>query len=348
MIPTYTRPRLQITANGHIVTGAVAAEVVSNNYYAADSFNASIAFAANPEMGISFWSDEAKILIDIQFSVDDGMSYTSLIYGTVDAVTVQPAVGLVNIAGRDLTASLIAARTQETFANHTSSEIAALLASRHRLTPHISTTTTPVGRYYQSEHDSLTLNQFTRTTTEWDLLVFLARQENFDVFVHGQELYFQQSTALHDITLSLRPTDVTDLQLERSVLLSQDIEVVVKSWSSRQNIACIQRATTVNDGPSASAIPLQSYVYVKPNLTPQDASKFANQRLAELVRHQRTVVIRMPGELALSPRGLIALEGTGTGFDQTYYVDMIERRLDRRGFTQLVRARNASSLTTAA
>lgn len=334
-------------ANGLLVPGAVAAEVVSNNYYAADRFNVSIALAADPGMGMSFWSDEAQILVDIQFSVDNGMSYTSMLYGAVDAVSVYPAIGLVNITGRDLTASLIAARTQETFANRTSSEIATLLASRHHLTPHISTTTTPVGRYYQSEHDSLTLDQFTRATTEWDLLVFLARQENFDVFVEGQSLYFQPSTALHEITLSLRPTDVTDLRLERSLLLAQDIEVVVKSWSSRQNIACIQRATTTATGSTESAASSQSYVYVKPNLTPQDASKFANQRLAELVRHQRTIEIRMPGELALSPRGLIALEGTGTDFDQTYYVDVIERRLDGRGFTQLLRARSASSLATA-
>jgi phage protein D len=338
---------LQVIANGHIVPGALAAEVVSNNYYAADSFNVSIALATASGLGISFWSDESEIQVEIQFSIDSGMSYTSLLYGAVDAVSVDPAIGLLNITGRDLTASLIAARTQETFANRTSSEIATLLASRHSLTPQVANTTTPVGRYYQSEHDSLTLNQFTRATTEWDLLVFLARQENFNVFVQGHELYFQPSTSLNGVTLSLRPTDVTGLRLGRSLLLAQDIEVVVKSWNSRQNLACIQRATKTAAGSAASAASPQSYVYVKPNLTPQDASKFANQRLEELIRHARTVEIRMPGELTLSPRGIIALEGTGTSFDQTYYVDAIERRLDGHGFTQLVRGRSASSLTSA-
>lgn len=333
-------------ANGHVVSGALAAEVVSNNYYAADSFNVSIALAAASGLETSFWSDESEIAIEIQFSIDNGMSYTSLLYGTVDSVSVDPVIGLVSITGRDLTASLIAARTQETFANRTSSEIATLLASRHSLNPQVARTTTPVGRYYQSEHDSLTLNQFTRATTEWDLLVFLARQENFDVFVQGHELYFQPSTTLNNVTLSIRPTDVTGLRLGRSLLLAQDIEVVVKSWNSRQNLACIQRATTTASG-STAFVPPQSYVYVKPNLTPQDASKFANQRLAELTRHARTVEIRMPGELTLTPRGIIALEGTGTSFDQTYYVDAIERRLDGRGFIQRVRGRSASRLATA-
>ena len=93
--------------------------------------------------------------------------------GAVDSVSIDPTLGLVRLDGRDLTGSLIEARTQETFANRTSSEIAALLAGRHNLTPRVSSTTTPVGRYYQSEHDSITLSQFSRATTEWDLLVYL-------------------------------------------------------------------------------------------------------------------------------------------------------------------------------
>ena len=36
-------PRLQVIANGQIVVGAMEAEVISNNYYAADRFNISIA-----------------------------------------------------------------------------------------------------------------------------------------------------------------------------------------------------------------------------------------------------------------------------------------------------------------
>ena len=39
----------------------------------------------------------------------------------------------------------------------------------------------------------------------------------------------------------------------------------------------------------------------------------------------------MPGELALTPRSMIALEGTGTEFDQAYYIDVIERRLRHDG-----------------
>ena len=71
--------------------------------------------------------------------------------------------------------------------------------------------------------------------------------------------------------------------------------------------------------------------------------------LAELVRHERTVEIEMLGELALTSRSVIALDGTGTDFDQVYRVDAIERRLTPdRGMTQFVRATNSSPRTITA
>jgi hypothetical protein len=85
---------------------------------------------------------------------------------------------------------------------------------------------------------------------------------------------------------------------------------------------------------------------VQPNLTPNDALKLAQRKLAELTRHERTIRISMPGELALSPRNMITLEGTGTDFDQTYYIDVIERRMQHdRGLTERIIAKNTSPRT---
>jgi phage protein D len=339
-------PTLRVVANGQVVAGAMEAEVVSNNYYAADRFSVSIALGIDPWAAASFWASEPDIMLDVLFSLDGGASFTSLVQGAVDCVSINPMLGLAHLDGRDLTASLIEARTQETFANRTSSEIASLVAGRHNLASHVSPTTTPVGRYYQSEHDRITLDQFSHATTEWDLLVFLARHEGFDVFVQGQTLYFQP-TALPANPVSLRPDDVIDLKLERSLTLARDIEVVVKSWNSRQNSAFVQRArATGRNATGRSSGPLQRYVFVQPNLTPDDALKLAQRKLAELTRHERTVRISMPGELVLSPRSVIALEGTGTEFDQAYFIDVIERRLSQNGgLTEHILAKNSSPRT---
>jgi len=346
IVATWRAPRLRVIANGMILAGAIEADVVRNNHYGADRFNAMIALDADPWLGASFWASESDILVDVQFSLDAGASFTSLVQGAADSIIIDPVQGTLHLEGRDLTAALIETRTQETFANRTSSEIATLLAGRHNLTPIVTATTTPVGRYYESEHDRITLDQFSHSTTEWDLLIFLARQESFDVFIQGQSLYFQPTAQMGDIAIVLRPEDVTDIRLERSLTLARDIEVDVKSWNSHQNSAFVQRARAAGKSGKSGSGPPQRYVFVRPNLTPDAALKFAQQKLAELTRHERTIELTMCGELALTPRSVILLEGTGTDFDQAYYVDVIERRIrGSRGLAQHIRAKNTSPRT---
>jgi phage protein D len=256
------------------------------------------------------------------------------------------------IEGRDLTAALIENRTQETFANRTSSEIATIFAQRHNLTPVVTSTTTPVGRYYQNEHDRIALNQFSRSMTEWDLLIFLAGQEGFDVFVSGTSLYFQPASGPVRIPYTVTPGQLQDLRLERSLTLARDIVVTVKSWNSRQQSAFTQtvRASGQRGGRSGGSDQAQSsqhYVFVRPNLTMNDALKLAQQKAAELTQHERVWEATMPGDLTLDPRGMIQLVGTSTDFDQTYFIDVIDRHLSlQRGFVQRVRAKNTSPRTS--
>ena len=341
-------PRLRILANGVSLAGVISAEVSANNHYASDRFSAAIALGADPVTSVAFWAAEPDILLDIQFSLDAGISFTSLIIGAVDTVSIDPVIGEVRLEGRDLTAPLIETRTQETFANRTASEIAILLAERHNLTPVVTTTDAPVGRYYQNQHDRITLGLFSRATTEWDLLVFLAQQEGFDVFVTGTELHFQPANPTPDVIQVVHPQDLINLHLERSLTLARDLEVTVKSWNSRNQSAFTQTARAARrgggtqQGQSRSGPP-QRYVFVRPNLTQEEALKLAQQKLAELTRHERVMQATMPGELTLSPRSQLTLAGTGTSFDQTYFVDTIDRVLHfESGFIQHIRAKNST------
>jgi phage protein D len=252
------------------------------------------------------------------------------------------------LEGRDLTAALIEARTQETFANRTSSEIATLLAGRHGLTSDVQATTTPVGRYWQLQHDRITLDAFCRATTESDLLVMLARIEGFEVWVTGTVLHFRPvpaqtipSMVLRAATTASGAPNVTELHLERALTLARDIEVTVKSWHSRAGQAYTQAAKSVRAKKGSGKV--QRYVYVVPNLTPEQALALAQQRLAELSQHERVVTATMPGELTLAPRTLVRVEGTGTSFDQDYWIHEISRQLSPGGFTQRVLARNLSA-----
>ena len=340
--PPWRAPCVNLLANGEVLQGVIEIAVRSNNHYGADTFRASIALSAATDRGAELWSRQLDIQIDIQLSLDGGNSFVSLIRGAVDVVEINPITNILHIDGRDLSAGLIEARSQEAFANRTASEVAELLAERHGLTPQVTATSTPIGRYYQSEHDTITLDQFSRATTEWDLLVFLARQEGFDVFVRGAKLFFQPTTDDSDATVRLLPTDLIELRLMRSLTLARDIEVTVKSWNSYQNSSFIQGARASCRYGSVSPS-VQRYVFVRPNLTPSDALKLAQRKVSELARHERVIELTMPGELVLTPRSMISLQGTNTDFDQTYYIDVIDRRLSfDSGFIQRILARNSS------
>lgn len=154
-------PRLRVLVNGKIAPGAFEAEVLNNNHFAADRFRLGLALPADPVQGAAWWADQDDVLIDIEVSLDG--EYVNLLHGWVDAVEINPQENIVRLTGRDLSAELIEARTQNTFANQTSSDIAVSLAERHGLVPDVQPTTTPVGRYWQLEHDSLLLDGFART-----------------------------------------------------------------------------------------------------------------------------------------------------------------------------------------
>ena len=332
-------PRLWVQANGAVVPGAFEAEVTNNCHYAADRFRLGLALSADPARGSAWWADQDTVGIDIAISLGD--DHVNLVHGRVDSIEIDPLNDVVKMTGRDLSADLIEARAQGTFANQTSSDIATILAGRHQLSADVETTATPVGRYWQLEHDSLVLDGFARVTTEWDLLVKLAQYEGFAVWVQGTTLHFRAVDAFAPPTV-LQAATLRGLRLERSLNLAQRVQVTVKSWHSRAAQSYTQTASSGQMTGSGSKT--QSYIYVAPNLTPDLALRLAQRRLAELTRHERVIVAEMPGELSLAPGRSILLQGSNTAFDCAYRIDSLARRLDMaHGFTQRLRAHSDAS-----
>ncbi len=342
---TLRAPALAVFANGAPLGGVTEARILSVNNFAADRFTVRAALsAADP----SVWQSDS-IDVAIQLGLDG--AFTTMIQGVVDAVEIDPMSYTLQLSGRDYTAAFIAAQTQESFQNQTSSDIAMLLAGRHGLSVSATATATPVGRYYEIEHDSITLNQYCRATSEWDMLTFLARQEGFELWIAGATLYFQPPD-LTDVAM-LTPLDCTDLRMHRALTLAQDIAVTVKSWNSRQQNGFTQTAKgragasggagmrSAGMGGGGVGIPPQHYMVVRPNLTPDQALALAQQILADLSRHEREVLLTMPGELEITPRTQLALSGTSTDFDQSYVIAEVERMISfERGFIQRIRACN--------
>ena len=189
-------PRIQVLADGTALPGVMAADVSTNNHLAADRFRVRLAAGA----GALSVVDVPEVRLDVQVSLDG--VWSSLVVGEADSVAYDPLRGVIDIEGRDLSALLIDTRVDETFANRTSSEIATTLAERHGLGVSATATSTLVGRYYQSEHDRVTMGTFTRAMSEWDLLSTLAVQEGFDLFMDGAVLRFEPSLANDPVVVS--------------------------------------------------------------------------------------------------------------------------------------------------
>ena len=330
-------PSLVVLADGAALPNVIEADISDNAHFAAARFR--LRLATDPATAARLVQPGA--ILDVQVAL--GGAPVSLVQGEADTISIDVTNRTVEIDGRDLTARLLDARTQETFANQTASEIAQTLAARHGLVANVTPTTTLAGRYYSSEHDRITLGQFSRSTTEWDLLTFLAAREGFDVFVSAQTLTFAPLPAVAP-ALTLTPALCIGLQLEHALTLARDIEVTVKSWNTRQQAAFSQTARGASRAGIRSGGPPQRIVVVRPNLTPSDAQQLAQRILADLSAHERIVHADLPGELTLTPRTQVQLTGTDTEFDQLYYIAELDRRLSvEHGFTEHLRLKNMPS-----
>jgi phage protein D len=321
-------PAVSVLANGTLVEGVVDVEVSSDSFMGANRYRLSVALDAS---GYDVWAGNA---IDLQISMGLDGNWQSLIIGPVDRVRIDVGARLIHVEGRDLTARFIEARTQETFENRTSSEVATLLAQRRGLAANIVSTSSLVGRDFGGDHAGITLDQYCSVTTEWDLLAKLADAEGFDVWVEGETLNFAPPLASQTATI-ITPYDCVAVQLERVTTLCGDLQVSVKSWDCRGQQAISQKAGAATNGNTS-----REYVLIRPNLTAAAAADLANRTLTQMTQNARVVTLEMAGDLTANPRQTLQLADTGTDFDGIYILTSVERRLSfDHGFSQTLQAR---------
>ncbi len=320
--------QIAVTINGTPVAGVTSANLSANAYLCADRFTVTVAYQAGD---VSIWS-AVPLLLDVQIGLNG--AWQSLMTGYADSLDIDPVRQELTLHGRDLTSLLISAETAETFENQTASAIAADIAGRHGLTPNVAATTDLVGRYFQTGRTRSVLSQHSSTISEWDVLTWLGQREGFDVWVAGTSLNFQPP-ANSFAELILAPGDCTAFRIHRSLDLAAGATVVVRSWDSVQAQSITGSATSGGSNSAGT-----TFTTLRPNLSSADATQLAQRTLAELTTHAIEVECDMPGELSLMPRMNLNVTGTGTGFDGTYQIAEVERRLSfHHGFTQTVVAR---------
>jgi phage protein D len=339
-----------------VITGVESFEVTNASHFAADTYKLKAAVAKLPPgLGPAYWSsssgDQLEIFAGFKDQTGQGTP-KSLILGVVDDVAYDPVTQTIELSGRDLSSRFIDARTAEDFQQQTASDVAKTLAARRGLQANAAATTAKIGTYYELYNLRLTKEQ-----CEWDLLKFLAEQEGFDLWVSGQTLNFQPPVPLNSDTYNLiwsdqgqgnRVANFESLQCRRSQTLAQDVLVKVISWNQAQgaNVTAQAHRTPANKNERAGGKG-QIYTFYPPNLNKVQAQKFADTKAEDITKHERVITGRMPGDNLMSNRSLIKLVGTGTDFDQAYFVDSVTRRMSvGEGYAMEFRAKNHSTQST--
>lgn len=344
------KPFVKVLLNGSVALSAYSAEITNNSHFTSDTFRVECALSAMPAAyGKAYWADSVNDRVKVSIGTGTGTAVPFII-GQIDNAEMNPITKVLTLTGRDLSALFIDAKTTEKFQNQTSSQIAATLAARHGLQANIAQTKTKVGTFYTIDQVNLTREQ-----SEWDLLIFLAQHEGFDLWVSGNTLNFQPSLDLDKVSPYLmiysdspsKYASVTDLKLQRSQTLARDIIVIVRSWNQTQETAfsVTYKRAQAQKGQRAGG-QAQTYTFTVPNLDHQGALNYAMRKAEQISRHERVISAEMAGDDTLTIRTPIQLVGTGTSFDQKYYPDTITRRISADRFGMTARAKNHSTQST--
>lgn len=328
-------------------------EINSNAFYSADTFSVVFAMSAMPDPynGIKWWADQKSIEVSISIGLIDQNieDWRTLIVGTVDRLSVRLAKFEVSIEGRDYTSKFIDRKTNEKFTNMTTSQVATLLANRRGLTPVVTATKTQVGGITKWDHAHVTDER-----TEWDLLAYFAGLDGFQVYVTGNELHYEPAL---DPTVTdqylirwVDPGELAypqsntsdDIVFERDLTLARGVTVQVISYKDGKTYKATYPTNSARGiAPGQSTSRRQVYEIKRNGLDQNQAQQLAQKIHREITVHEMRMSCSMPGDNSLMPNTIVRQEGTGSGFDQLYYVDSVRRSLSfEGGYTMSLTAKN--------
>jgi phage protein D len=303
-----------VSVNGDYMENVLSTTVASTNSFSADTFSVTLAIGTEPFHGLTFWSSVAESYIEI-FSSD---MTVCLITGMADTVLIDLLQGTVKIEGRDLSSRLIDTSPEQDFVNQTAADIVTSIASKHGLAANVVPTVGMTGRFYGDNFTRLSISKFSRIRSEWDLVVQLARECEYDVYVSGQILFFEPATISGEAAAVLTPDMVSSLRVERTLWISDSPAVQMSTWSS-QDLA-VYRQT---DGSAAGS---SAYVFTGSNLTANQVSQDTARYLNEISRMRQVISVEMPWMDSASTRAPIYLYGVGSVLNGIYRVDHVERQ----------------------
>lgn len=346
-----SKPRAIVLINGISVLFQ-SLEVMTTTFYMSDTYNIVIPLSEQPSIfneNYLFSTSSLSVKIYMGFPINPDAFSTSdldlMIVGDCDNLDYDPIQRIVTISGRDLTSRFIDTKTYEKYSNKTPSEIAIILAKKYGLNPIVTPTKEAAGIFFTYQNTLMT-----RETTEWDLLCFLAQQEDFVVYVEQNNLIFKPRSSVSSVpyVLNFQKASLTNaspvfrgmnLKFSRSMTLAKDVVVKVRvPYNPQTGNAFTVKATSRNKVSLSEG--LQVFTYTIPGLSKSQALAKAQQLARDITIHEIKLSAELPGDNILKKDSIIKVAGVDNSIDQTYYADQVTRTMNAFDYRMQISAKN--------
>ncbi len=311
----------------------------------ADTMHAEVSLSANPGAA-ALAGAGGSLTASVEAGEGSGLLFT----GSVDNVTIDFDRMLLKVSGRDKTKGPIGKKSIEDFRNKTPTEIIREVAGRHGLSLVVEGAGSAMAGKKQQKEDFV---HMTHHISDWTLIQHLADREGKVAFVRKNQLYLVSidsgmfgAFAVHferPTSGSHARSNVLQLSCTRNVEAGQPTEVTVRSWNTKKAEAYEGKSRSANQANNGSIDGggERRMEYSHPQLDQDQAQNIADKRHREAVRHEMNCNVTVPGKASVQPPMKLSLTGTGTVFDQTYYIDTVNHRVSNGGYTMSIAAKNS-------
>jgi phage protein D len=309
-------------------TDVISIKVENTLYVAADSFDITL---KNELLLSDYLRKEQEIRVWIGYVKDTDQwskdELTHIFTGKIDGVRPLFANQMtLQLAGRDFSATLIDDEFSLAFAERTASQVAEILAERHKLTPIVTATTVVVERDLYKDRK------------EWEILQELADREGFVCYVTKEkELYFgprkdsDDTVAAEYMYRKGEESNIISVQFDDSMVMIYN-RVLVRHWMSKHK--------QLIEGEAKNQELIDRYgektrIFYDPKAkTKELADQMAEKRLKELARAVTTAEdCKVWGDPSLEAEKIITFANVGR-FAQKYYLERITHELSKgAGYT---------------
>lgn len=336
------QPRCILSVGGAQLT-PIEASIQISLHQSADTFYASVPLDNDAGLDANFWADSAPIPVTVLGTNDITTgSMTTMLVGQCDEPQIDWAHRSVSFRGRDLTGALTDLKTNEKWLNRTNLDIIQDLAGRVGLSVQYNGETDQSGLQFDQDY-----NEISDLDACWNVIVACAKRLGCIAFIKAQTLYIQpldQEPADFFRVYYNAPTDeqlasgnFVSLLTARNLNLAKDVSLISQSWQHKQGKTVTSEFESKGKGSDKLL-----YQFRAPNLTKEQQDKIAKSQLRQTLSHERVVTLGgLPGDVTVTPLLGLALDGTGTAFDQNYIMSSITHRFGtEHGYQMDISAHN--------